>query len=68
MADPDDEEADYDLACTYTAMGRKDEAFAHLKRSIAGGSDNFDEIRTDGRLYALKDDPRFAELVPSNSK
>lgn len=68
LADPDDEEADYDLACTYAAMGRKDEAFEHLTRSIAKGSDNFDLIRGDGRLRNLRDDPRFAILVPQNPK
>jgi arylsulfatase A-like enzyme len=66
LTNPGDQEADYDLACTYAAMGRPDEAFAHLKASIAKGSDDFEALRRDGRLATLRDDPRFQALVPAN--
>ncbi len=64
MTDPDDEEADYDLACTYAAMGRADEAIEALKRSIGKGSDDYETIRRDSRLGPLRADPRFQALVP----
>ena len=64
LTDPGDEEAHYDLACTYAAMGRKDEAFGHLEKSIALGSDDFARMRRDHRLAPLRDDPRYESLVP----
>lgn len=65
MADPGDAEAHYDLACTYAAMGRKDEAFEQLGKSIALGADDFDRTRRDHRLASLREDPRFQSLVPA---
>jgi len=64
VADPLEEEAEYDIACTYSAMGQKDEAFEHLRRSIELGAHEWFIIRHDGRLGPLRSDPRFDELVP----
>jgi arylsulfatase A-like enzyme len=63
-ADPLEEEAEYDIACTYAAMGQKDEAFEHLRRSIELGAHEWTFMRRDPRLNPLRTDPRLDELVP----
>jgi len=66
LTDPGDEEAEYDIACTYAALDRKDEAFDHLRRSIDLGAHDYKFMRRDGRLGPLHDDPRFAEIIPAS--
>jgi tetratricopeptide (TPR) repeat protein len=66
VVDPREEEAEYDIACTLAAMGRKDEAFEHLRRAIELGAHEFELMRRDGRLGPLRGDPRFDEMVPES--
>jgi len=63
LVEPWNEEADYDLATIYAGLGRKDEAFIHLEKSIRLGADDYDFIRKDPRLQALQADPRFQDLL-----
>jgi arylsulfatase A-like enzyme len=66
LAEPDSQEAHYDLACALVQQDRLDEALTHLKRSIDLGGDDYDIIRKDPKLYKLKDDPRFQALLPAS--
>jgi hypothetical protein len=66
IADPGNEEAEYDLACTLGALDRKDEAFEHLRRAIDLGAHDFAFMRRDARLVPLRGDPRFAEMIPAS--
>jgi len=66
IADPENEEAEYDLACTLGALDRKDEAFEHLRRAIGLGAHDFDFMRRDARLVPLRGDPRFVEMIPAS--
>jgi thioredoxin-like negative regulator of GroEL len=63
VADPRDEEAHYDIACTLAALDRKDEALDHLRQAIDLGERDFAFMRRDGRLAPLHGDPRFAEMI-----
>lgn len=60
---PDDATVLYNLACSESLLGRTDDAIGHLTQSIAN-SDRFRELaQTDTDFDALRDDPRFRELV-----
>ena len=61
--EPWNEEADYDLAVIYAELGSKEESFAHLKASIRLGAKDYEFIRNDPRLAALRSDPRFQDLL-----
>jgi len=61
--DSGNSEAEYDLATTLGALKRTDEAFEHLKAAVALGADDFEFMRQDPRLGALREDPRFKELA-----
>jgi arylsulfatase A-like enzyme len=64
LVEPENQEAEYDLACTLLELDDKDGALAHLKASIDLGGDDFGIIRVDPRLVKLHDDPRFKALLP----
>ena len=52
------------LAATFhTQLGQKDEAFARLDQSLENREHLLLYIRVDPRLDALRDDPRFEDLV-----
>ncbi|MEO6222801.1 MAG: hypothetical protein ABIP90_06090, partial [Vicinamibacterales bacterium] len=53
----------YDLALVYTALGRRDEAFAELTRAFEERDPTLVNLRHDPRLDALRPDPRYATLV-----
>jgi mannose-6-phosphate isomerase-like protein (cupin superfamily) len=53
----------YNLACVETLAGRKDDAIEHL-RQVAEKSERLREFAADDSdLDAIRDDPRFKELV-----
>lgn len=54
----------YNIACAHALLGERDLAFAALERSLAMGFLNLDGLRTDPDLASLREDPRFARLVP----
>ena len=67
MIEPTNEEPYYDLACLYAQMDQKDKAFEYLSKSIKYGARDLAFIRRDGRLWKIRDDARFANLVgPTN--
>ena len=55
----------YNLACAEARLGETDQAFEHLATALAGRQDYVDLARGDDDLAPLRDDPRFAELVPA---
>ncbi|HEY7706686.1 MAG TPA: tetratricopeptide repeat protein [Gaiellaceae bacterium] len=60
---PDDPAVLYNLACAESMSGRPDDALEHL-RAACTLSERFREYAPkDSDLEAIKDDPRFAEIV-----
>jgi mannose-6-phosphate isomerase-like protein (cupin superfamily) len=60
---PDDATVLYNLACAESLLGRTDDAIGHLEQSISNG-DRFRELaQTDTDFDAVRDDPRFKELL-----
>jgi mannose-6-phosphate isomerase-like protein (cupin superfamily) len=59
----DGESITYNLACCEARLGDIDQAFEHLARSLEGRPDLAELARGDDDLAALRDDPRFDELV-----
>ncbi|HVF49101.1 MAG TPA: protein kinase [Pyrinomonadaceae bacterium] len=53
----------YGLASVYALEGERDEAFQWLERSIALGNENRPCFEHDPNLRALRDDPRFRQLM-----
>jgi thiol-disulfide isomerase/thioredoxin len=54
---------EYNTACAYARMGKKDEAFRSLTRLVDGGMDMPDALEGDPDFKALQDDPRMKALV-----
>jgi serine/threonine protein kinase/tetratricopeptide (TPR) repeat protein len=53
----------YSVASVYALEGLRDEAFEWLARAIALGNENRPCFENDPNWTALRDDPRFAELM-----
>lgn len=54
----------YNVACAESLVGRVDDAIAHLRRGIELNEELREFAKGDSDLDALRDDPRFRELVP----
>ena len=52
-----------DLAVFYTAMGEREQAFASLEQAYAAHDIQLQYLGTGPAYDALRDDPRFDELV-----
>ena len=52
----------YNLACAYSLMDRKDEAFAYLFQAFEAGFDG-GHLRSDDDLDNLRGDPRFRQAL-----
>lgn len=59
----DDPTVHYNLACSYSLLGRIDDAFLSLKRAIDLGYEDFDYLRHDPDLENLRKDKRFQHLL-----
>jgi Flp pilus assembly protein TadD len=65
---PDDPTVRYNLACSL-ALGRDVEgAFAELARAVELGYGDAEHLRTDEDLAALREDPRFGQLLARLSR
>lgn len=53
----------YNLACCEARLGETDDAFGHLATALELRPSLADLARTDSDLDAIRDDPRFSELV-----
>ena len=52
----------YNLACAYIALGQMEAAFASLEGAIESGFSDFDTLRNDPDLVALKG-PALERLI-----
>jgi non-specific serine/threonine protein kinase len=66
--DPDEAIIQYNAACVYVALGRRDDALACLEASMRGGGVAMDWIRNDPDLDPLRDDPRFVALLATRTE
>lgn len=55
----------YNLACAESRLGETDPAVEHLRAALELRPSLTELARTDTDLDAIRDDPRFAELVPA---
>jgi beta-lactamase regulating signal transducer with metallopeptidase domain/Tfp pilus assembly protein PilF len=53
----------YNLACAYSLMDRKEEAFAWLFKSLDAGFDGSGTLRGDDDLDNLRGDPRYRQAL-----
>jgi len=53
----------YNLACSYALLGRPDEAFESLSRSVEYGFGDVDHLEKDEDLNSLHDDPRWLSIL-----
>ena len=60
---PDDQIVYYNLACSYSLLKEKDEAFAALKKAIKLGYRDFKYMDNDPDLSMLRDDQRYQEII-----
>lgn len=60
---PRDFLAHYNLACTHALLGRVDDALGALRQAILLGYHDFSYMRQDRDLDALRNDPRYRQLI-----
>jgi len=60
---PQDALAHYNLACSYALLKRTDAALTMLRRAIELGYRDFRYMRQDHDLDAVRDDPRYRQLL-----
>lgn len=60
---PRDAVVHYNLACSYSHLGRVDAALAELAVSIRLGYREYDHMMRDPDLAAVRRDPRFRRLI-----
>ncbi len=60
---PDSPVAHYNLACSYSNLGKVDEAFESLFHAANYGYDDIAHMKKDPDLKNLRHDPRFAQLL-----
>ncbi len=65
---PHNANSHYNLACVVARLGRKDEAFAALDKSVELGFRNAKHIEADEDLKSLREDDRFKEIVDKADK
>jgi tetratricopeptide (TPR) repeat protein len=56
----------YNLACAEAQLGETDAALEHLRAALADSPSLAESAREDGDLGAIRDDPRFAEIVTAS--
>jgi adenylate cyclase len=61
--DPDDAMLLYNVCCTYTLLGRNDEAIGCLERAVDKGFGHREWIDHDPDLNPLRDNPRFQSIM-----
>src|SRR5262245_26661309 len=60
---PDDPLAHYNLACSYALAKRADASIKTLRKAVELGYRDFRYMREDHDLDAIKQDPRFRQLL-----
>ena len=62
---PNDATILYNAACTYSLLGKVDEAIDYFARSIESGQTAKDWIKNDSDIDNIRGNPRFQELLKS---
>ena len=60
---PNDPIAHYNLACSYSNLGRIEQGFRALEKALALGYRDFDHMQRDEDLANLRRHPRWNELL-----
>jgi tetratricopeptide (TPR) repeat protein len=60
---PQDPLAHYNLACSYALVKKVDAALQTLRRAIELGYRDFRYMRQDRDLDAIRDDPRYRQMI-----
>lgn len=60
---PDDSLVWYNLGCSYALLHRKDDAFDALGRAVELGYDDYEWMKKDTDLTALRGDPRLESML-----
>jgi hypothetical protein len=53
----------YNLACAYSLLDRRDEAFSWLFKALDAGFDGSGTLRSDDDLDNLRGDPRYRQAL-----
>ncbi len=53
----------YNLACSYSLLNRFDKAFSTLRLAVDCGYRDFEYLKQDGDLAALRQDSRYSEFL-----
>jgi len=59
---------EYNIACAYALMNKKDLAIEWLRKSAAEGFNCYPLFERDANLANLKSDPRFLDLLAAEKK
>ncbi|CAL5219294.1 g1100 [Coccomyxa viridis] len=57
--------AQYNLACCYSAVNQVDAGLEALEAALSAGFEQFNKVRTDPNLDALRKSPKFKTLIDS---
>ena len=60
---PGDPLAHYNLACSFALLKRRDQAIKTLRRAVELGYRDFRYMREDRDLDAIRQDPRFRQMM-----
>lgn len=60
---PNDPLAHYNLACSFALLKRRDQAIKTLRQAVELGYRDFRYMREDRDLDAIRQDPRFRQLL-----
>ena len=61
--EPENEVAEYNVACAYSLWGKTDDALKHLARAIELGFDDVEHIDKDPDLDPIRQHERFKALT-----
>ena len=61
--DPDDPQLLYNVACTYSVLGRTEEALASLEHAVDKGYGHKDWLLHDPDFNSIRETPRFKAIV-----
>ena len=60
---PKDSDTQYNIACMYCLLGKKDKAYSWLEKAIDAGYSDADHLRGDGDFKTIRGEARFKALV-----
>ena len=55
----------YNAACTYSTLGRADEALEHLEQAVRAGYSHRAWLENDSDFDPIRDQPRFKAILKS---